>query len=117
MHWTGPIWFLGDAYYKISQYDSASIYLNKSLHSEDHYTKAGAYMRLADIAKKQGLLEKALEMERKYSSYLDSAQQKQQSAEIVTAEKKYTNTAQTIRIQSKLRSSLLLYSHRNSDFS
>ena len=44
-------------------------------------------MRLADIAKKQGLLEKALEMERKYSSYLDSAQQKQQSAEIVTAEK------------------------------
>lgn len=78
---------LGDAYYKISQYDSASIYLNKSLHSEDHYTKAGAYMRLADIAKKQGLLEKALEMERKYSSYLDSAQQKQQSAEIVTAEK------------------------------
>lgn len=78
---------LGDAYYKISEYDSASIYLNKSLYSEDYYTKAGAYMRLADIAKKQGLLEKALEMERKYSSYLDSAQQKQQSAEIVTAEK------------------------------
>lgn len=78
---------LGDAYYKISQYDSASIYLNKSLYSEDYYTKAGAYMRLADIAKKQGQLEKALEMERKYSSYLDSAQQKQQSAEIVTTEK------------------------------
>ena len=44
-------------------------------------------MRIIIIAKKQGLLEKALEMERKYSSYLDSAQQKQQSAEIVTAEK------------------------------
>lgn len=49
---------LGDAYYKISQYDSASIYLNKSLHSEDHYTKAGAYMRLADIAKKAGIIGK-----------------------------------------------------------
>lgn len=78
---------LGDAYYKISQYDSASIYLNKSLCSEDEYTKAGAYMRLADIAKKQGQLEKALEMERKYSSYLNSVQQKQQGAAIITVEK------------------------------
>jgi len=78
---------LGDAYYKISQYDSSSIYLNKSLRSEDEYTKAGAYMRLADIAKKQGKLEKALEMERKYSAYLDSAQRKQQSTAVVTTEK------------------------------
>lgn len=78
---------LGEAYYKVSQYDSASIFLNKSLYSDDNYTKAGAYMRLADIAQKQGNLEKALEMERKYSAHLDSAQQKQQSAAIVTTEK------------------------------
>ena len=44
-------------------------------------------MRLADIAQKQGKLEQALEMERKYSAYLDSAQQKQQGAAIVTTEK------------------------------
>ena len=78
---------LGDAYYKIAQYDSASVYLQKSLCSEDDYTKAGAYMRLADIAQKQGKLEIALEMERKYSAYLDSAQQRQQSSAIVTTEK------------------------------
>ena len=51
---------LGDAYYKTAQYDSALIYLNKGLYSKDHSTKAGIYMRLADIAQKQGLLEKAL---------------------------------------------------------
>ena len=78
---------LEEAYYKVSQYDSALIFLNKSLCSDDNYTKAGAYMRLADIAQKQGNLKKALEMERKYSAHLDSAQQKQQSAAIVTTEK------------------------------
>lgn len=78
---------LGDAYYKTVQYDSALIYLNKALYSRDHSTKAGIYMRLADIAQKQGKLEQALEMERKYSAYLDSAQQKQQGAAIVTTEK------------------------------
>ena len=54
---------LGDAYYKTVQYDSALIYLNKALYSRDHSTKAGIYMRLADIAQKQGKLEQALEME------------------------------------------------------
>ena len=78
---------LGDAYYKTMQYDSATIYLNRGLYSKDHSTKAGIYMRLADIAQKQGELEKALEMERKYSAYLDSAQQKRQSNAIVTTEK------------------------------
>lgn len=78
---------LGDAYYKTAQYDSALVYLNKGLYSKDYSTKAGIYMRLADIAQKQGNLKKALEMERKYSSYLDSAQQKQQGSAIVKAEK------------------------------
>lgn len=76
---------LGDAYYKVSKYDSALIFLSKSLCSEDEYTKAGAYMRLADIAKKQGQLEKALKLERKYSAYLDSAQQQQVATIINTA--------------------------------
>ena len=39
------------------------------------------------IEQKTGKLEQALEMERKYSAYLDSAQQKQQGAAIVTTEK------------------------------
>lgn len=108
---------LGDAYYKTVQYDSALIYLNKALYSRDHSTKAGIYMRLADIAQKQGKLEQALEMERKYSAYLDSAQQKQQGAAIVITEKKYINTAQTVGVQNKLRTTLLLYNHRNSVFS
>ena len=55
-------------------------------------------MRLADIAQKQGNLKKALEMERKYSAHLDSAQQKQQSAAIVTTEKNILIQTQTVRI-------------------
>lgn len=78
---------LGDAYYKTAQYDSALVNLNKALYSRDFSTKAGVYMRLADIAQRQGKLKKALEMERKHSAYLDSTQQKQQSSAIVMTEK------------------------------
>lgn len=78
---------LGDAYYKSIQYDSALVYLNKGLHSKDYSTKAGVYLRLADIAQKQGNLKEALKMERKYSTYLDSIQQKQQSSAIIKTEK------------------------------
>lgn len=78
---------LGDAYYKTSQYDSASNYLSKALYSEDNLTKAGVYMRLADIDKKLGKLDSALEMERKYSYHLDNARQKQQGSAIIQIEK------------------------------
>lgn len=63
---------LGDAYYKCGQYDSAIFYLNKSLMSKDYGRKAGAYMRLADIAMIQGNAALSVELERNSSAYKDS---------------------------------------------
>ena len=62
---------LGDAYYKCEQYDSAIFYLNKSLMSKDYGKKAGAYMRLADIAMIQGNAALSVELERNSSAYKD----------------------------------------------
>ena len=64
---------LGDVYYKARLYDSAHLYFNKALHTQEYITKANAYMRLADIAKKLNKLEESLELERLYSAYRDSA--------------------------------------------
>ena len=58
---------LGDAYYKCEQYDSAIFYLNKN-----YGKKAGAYMRLADIAMIQGNAALSVELERNSSAYKDS---------------------------------------------
>lgn len=73
---------LGDAYYTNKQYDSAMIYLYKSLLSRDYCTKSGAYMRLADIAREQGDLKTALKLERLYSTLLNSKQQKLENSRI-----------------------------------
>lgn len=84
---------LGDAYYKLARHDSAYIYLQKSLRTSSSYsTKAGAYMRLADIANEQGKLNEALEMERMYSACLDSLRHKRQDVEVVNTEKKIMKT-------------------------
>lgn len=88
---------LGDAYFKIGKYDSATIYINKSLLTTRYGTKASAYMRLAEIAQIQGDLEKSLTLTDKYTLYLDSLHAAQQSNDILNAEKKvakqqYTNT-------------------------
>lgn len=88
---------LGDAYFKIGKYDSATIYINKSLLTTRYGTKASAYMRLAEIAQIQGDLEKSLTLTDKYTLYLDSLHAAQQSNDILNAEKKvakqqYTST-------------------------
>ena len=64
---------LGDAYYQAGQYDSATIYIRKSLASSSYSTKEAAYMRLADIARAQGDISRSLNMEQLYSTYKDSA--------------------------------------------
>lgn len=64
---------LGDAYYQTEQYDSATIYIKKSLASPSYSTKEAAYMRLADIAKAQGDISQSLNMEQLHSAYKDSA--------------------------------------------
>lgn len=62
---------LGDAYYKLKQYDSATFYLNKSLLGKDYGRKSDVYMRLADIAMIQGNTTLSIELERNSSAYKD----------------------------------------------
>lgn len=78
---------LGDAYFHAEQHDSAIIYFNKSLHSPRYGTKAGTYMRLADIARKQNDISLSLNMERLYSTYMDSLNRSSQSNSILETEK------------------------------
>ena len=87
---------LGDAYFKAGLYDSATIYINKSLSSTGYGNKASAYMRLAEIAKAQGDLDRSLVLTEKYTLYLDSLHLAKQSNDILMAEKEvekqqYTN--------------------------
>lgn len=87
---------LGDAYFKAGLYDSATLYINKSLSSTGYGTQASAYMRLAEIAKVQGDLAKSLEFTKKHTLYLDSLHLAKQSNDILIAEKEiakqqYTN--------------------------
>lgn len=75
---------LGNAYYINNQYDSASIFLQKTLKAERYYdTKADACMRLSDIAQKKGDMKTSLFLERKRTMYLDSARINQQGSDIL----------------------------------
>ena len=66
---------LGDAYYRVGLYDSATFYLNKSLVSKDYGRRSDAYMRLADIAMIQGNAVLSMKLERYSSAYKDSLYQ------------------------------------------
>ena len=87
---------LGNAYFKAGLYDSATIYINKSLSSTRYGIKASAYMRLAEVAKVQGDLDRSLTLTKKYTLYIDSLHLAKQSDDILIAEKEvaeqqYTN--------------------------
>ena len=80
---------LGDAYYQNGLYDSAVHYMRKTLQNPHtvYSMKAGAYMRLADIAKAQGNLSLAIELEQLYSLYMDSLHKASQAVAMVETEK------------------------------
>ncbi len=90
---------LGDAYYKVEQYDSALYYINKALPSWNYANKASAYMRLADIARKSGEIAQALELERLYSSYKDSLDQSLQRDKVLETEKQVLIKQQQIQYE------------------
>lgn len=81
---------LGDAYYKARLYDSAYFYFNRALHTKDFFTKANAYMRLADIAKELNNTEESLELERLSSAYKDSV--RNQNLNVTPADLFYAST-------------------------
>ena len=99
---------LGDAYFKIGKYDSATIYINKSLLTTRYGIKASAYMRLAEIAQIQGDLEKSLTLNDKYTLYLDSLHAAQQSNDILNAEKKVAKQQYTTTLSYDKHKQLIL---------
>lgn len=76
---------LGNGYYQTGEYDSAVVFLRKSLSSNSHRIKSDSYMLLADIAMLQGDTALSLKYERLYSSNLHAAQQSLQSVDILQA--------------------------------
>lgn len=93
---------LGDAYFQVGQYDSATLYIRKSIASSGYATKAGAYMRLADIAKEQGDIHLSLEMERLHSAYNDSLESSSQSNEVIRTDQQMAERQLQLQYQSFL---------------
>lgn len=81
----GGFLLLGKAYYKLGVYDSAKVYLAKSLPVNNYYTKAGAYMRLSEIAAIEGQFKEAVRFKDSLSRYQDSVRLNQQNVAIVSA--------------------------------
>lgn len=87
---------LGNAYYKMGQYDSATVFLNRSLATKGYGIKSDAYMRLADIAIKQEYMSRAAEYEKLHSIYNDSAHSSLQDVDITKTEKQLQITENRI---------------------
>lgn len=81
----GGFLLLGDAFYQLGEYDSAKVYLTKSLATGLAYTKVGAYMRLSEIAEIEGRLKEAVRFKDSLSRYQDSVRLNQQNVAIVSA--------------------------------
>lgn len=91
---------MGSAYYKTGLYDSALYYLNKALYTPSHTTKAGIYMRLSDIAKKQKRYADALTYEQAYTLHKDSATAQKQPISLITELKDLYHQQTTHRYKS-----------------
>lgn len=75
---------IGEAYYQLNRYDSATIWFEKTVVCRPSLAvRSAAYMRLADIAEELGDVEKALMYQKKYQqAEYDLAGRAQQVAEI-----------------------------------
>lgn len=76
----------GEGFYKLGVYDSAVFYLSKVLASPQFNIRSSAYMRLSDIAEKQGDTQKALEYEKLRIRNEKLYQQQSQTTDIQLAE-------------------------------
>ena len=63
---------IGSAYLQLEQYDSAFVYLNRGIPSDNYYAKTNAYMKLSEMAMRLGKQNEALEYETLYTIYKDS---------------------------------------------
>ncbi len=79
--------FLGNAFYKNGQMDSASFYYKQCLHSSFPIIKVAAFSQLSKIAKKEKNLELALQLKDSVSKYQALHESQKEPEKIVTAEK------------------------------
>lgn len=93
---------IGSAYMQLEQYDSASIYLNRSLSSDNYYTKASVYMKLSELTRELGRKDEALEYETLYANYKDSMKLMEHSVEVVYSLKNMLYCQSTERYESFL---------------
>lgn len=74
---------IGEAYYQLNRYDSAAIWLEKTIAGGASLpVRLSAYMRLADIAEEQGNAEKALAYQKKYQQAENEIHNQSQTTEI-----------------------------------
>lgn len=76
---------LGSAYAQLKNYGLAKIYLERSLNTDNYYTKASAYMRLSEVAFALGDKDNALKYETLYGVYKDSMMLMEQPVEVVSS--------------------------------
>lgn len=79
----------GDIYKNLHQYDSAIIYLNKSIQSDYIYTKAAGYSCLAAVYEAQGNKDKALYYIKQFNLYRDTIDTQIQSKAIIETQEIY----------------------------
>lgn len=93
---------LGSAYYKMEQYDSAMVYLDRCLYSDNYGVKEGAYMRLSDIAKIQGRERDALLFDTYYMAYKDSSKVQEKPVKVVSSIKEILHQQSVAQYESSL---------------
>ena len=95
---------IGEAYYKLNRYDSAVIWMERTITDNSSLpVRSAAYMRLADIAEEQGDAEKALVYQKKYQQAETELTEQSQVTEI-----RLTEQAQTHRQEQSQMKRLIL---------
>ena len=80
---------LGSIYYDMEQWDSAKIYFNKSLHTENLYTLSNACLCLSHIAKEENNDKAFDEYHRLYKTYHDSIYKRPTVKELADVQSDY----------------------------
>lgn len=93
---------LGSAYSRLTNYDSATIYLKRSLDTDSYYTRASAYMRLSEVAAALGDKDNALKYETLYGVYKDSMKMVEQPTVVVSSLKNVLHGQSVSRYESSL---------------
>ena len=93
---------IGSAYLQLEQYDSAFVYLNRGIPSDNYYAKTNAYMKLSEMAMRLGKQNEALEYETLYTIYKDSMKLVEQPVEVVSSLKDVLYRQSTERYESFL---------------